>query len=111
MVWEADGTETGDTMAIIKRLLEDDDGFIIEWIVGLVGLLFLVMAYTLFMPVSNILIGTMVENGSPLAPTLWIRKMEIWAFLIFGVLCIAYPFVSAYRRTYDQGIVQQGGWR
>lgn len=111
MVREANGTETGDTMAIIKRLLKEDDGFIIEWIVGLVGLLFLVMAYTLFMPIDNILINTFVELGSPLAPNLWIRKTVIYSFLIFGVLCIAYPFVSAYRRTYDQGIAQQGGWR
>lgn len=96
---------------MIKRFLQPEDGFIIEWIVGLFGLLFLVMAYTLFMPVDNILINTFVENGSPLAPNLWIRQMVKYAFLIFGVLCIIYPFASAYRKTYDSGVAPYQGWR
>ena len=86
-----------------------EEGFIVEWLVGLVGLLFLVMAYTLFMPIDNILIKAFVENGSPLAPNLWIRQMVRYAFLTFGVLCIIYPFMSSYRRVYDPGM--RGGWR
>jgi hypothetical protein len=98
-------------MNLLIRFHKDESGMIIEWLVGLIGLLFLVVAYALFMPVENILIDTFVENGSPLAPNMFIRQMEIWAFLIFGVLCLAYPFVSTYRKTYDSGIQQMGGWR
>jgi len=95
-------------MAIIKRFLQDESAFIVEWIVGLAGLLFLLFAYTLFSPVTNILILNFAENGAPLAQLMWIKQMFTWGFLVFGVLCIAYPFVSAYRRTYDQG--KAGGW-
>lgn len=97
-------------MRTIKDFMQDTNAMIIEWLVGLFGLLLLIFAYVLFMPLNNTLILIMVENGAPLAQELWIRTMFKWAFLIFGILCIAYPFVSTYRKTYDQGI-QRGGWQ
>lgn len=109
LVRKADESEAGKSLAVIMNN-KYEPAFIVEWILGIAGLLFLVIAYALFMPVANILIGNFVEAGAPLAPMMWIRFCLIIAFLIFGILCLVYPFLSSYRKTYDQGIQQPPGW-
>ena len=81
-----------------------------EWLVSMVCLLFLIVVYSIMTPILNILVLIFSENGAPLAPILWIRFNYIWGFIIFGALCLAYPFLSGYRRTYDTGIDNTGRW-
>ena len=79
------------------------NAIIFEWVIGLFGLFFIILAYALFMPVGNLLIAAFVENGTPIAQLVWTRNMMIWGLVMLGVLCIAWAFMSSYRKTYDTG--------
>lgn len=96
-------------MNILNRFHNDEQGTIIEWIVALLGLFFVGLAYSFTIPIGNVLIYTFVENGAPLADLLFIRQMSIWAFGIMGVMCLLYAFVASYVKTYDQGELTWGG--
>lgn len=88
--------------SIIKNKSQPN-GIIMEWIVGLFGVFFIIVAYSLFMPVGNLLIAAFVEAGTPIAQLIWMRNMSIWGLVMLGALCIIWAFMSSYRRTFDQG--------
>lgn len=114
MVFKADGPETG--AAILKRdlmkltnFLKDESGtMIIYWLLALIGILFIIVAYAFVIPLGNILINVFVINGAPIAQMMWIRTATIWGFSILGVVCLLIAFMASYKRTYDQGIYRNG---
>ena len=91
-------------MNIIKYFFIDKSAMILEWIIGLFGLFLVILTYSYLVPFSNILINIFVENGAELSQMLFIRKMTIWGLMLFGVICLLYPFIATYRKIYDQGI-------
>jgi len=89
----------------VNKFLKDESGtMIIYWILALVGILFILIAYAFTIPLGNILINAFSINGAPIAQMMWIRTMTIWGFAIMGVLCLMIAFMASYRRTYDQGV-------
>ena len=86
-----------------KKNNSQPNAIILEWIVGLFGVFFIIVAYSLFMPVGNLLIDAFVEAGTPVAQLIYIRQMMIWGVVMMGILCILWAFMSSYRKTYDTG--------
>lgn len=95
----------------IRQFHNDENGNIIDWLLVLVGLFFLGLAYSFTIPLNNILINIFIENGAEVASMMFIRQMTIWAFALLGVFFMAIGFMSSYRKTYDQGITTYRGWR
>lgn len=91
-------------MKLIQFYKDDSGSMLIYWLLSLIGLLFLVIAYAFAIPLANILIGVFSMNGAPIADLLWIRKMTIWGFSLLGVVFLLIAFMASHKKTYDQGI-------
>ena len=87
----------------MKNLIKDESGVILAWASAILGLVFLIMAYAMFVPLGNIIQDNLIELGSPYAPQMFLRKMFIWTFVLMGAGCIAFALLSSYLNTYDQG--------
>lgn len=94
----------------IRQFHNDESGSIADWLLVLVGLFFLGLAYSFAIPLGNVLINIFIENGAEVASMMFIRKMTIWAFALLGVFFLAVGFMSSYRKTYDQGQIGYQGW-
>ncbi len=91
----------------MKNKTNQPNAVVLEWIIAIIGVFFIIMAYAFFMPLGNILIGVFVENGTPQSQLLFARNMSIWSFVFVGLTCLLWAFFSSYRKTYD---TSQTGW-
>jgi hypothetical protein len=87
----------------MKSLLKDESAVLNPLLAGLLGLFILVLNYVVFVPMENYLIYLVTSLGAPAGPAQFYGKMMIWGFVMMGVACIVYPFIYAYKKTYDQG--------
>jgi len=94
----------------LLQFYKDESGSIVDWLLVLVGLFFLGIAYSFTIPIGNVLINIFIENGAEVAQMMFIRKMNIWGFALIGVLLMVIGFMSSYRKTYDQGQTGYQGW-
>ena len=89
----------------MKNIIKDESGMLLAWISAIIGIVFLIFAYAMFMPVANIIQDSLIEFGSPYAPQMFLRQMLVWTFVIMGAACIIFAIASSYVHTYDQGQV------
>jgi hypothetical protein len=81
---------------------------VMAWISGITGLVILVLTYSVFMPFMSMLVNITTSLGAPSGVAFFLINTLRWGFIILGVVCIAYPFIYAYKTEYDQG---QEGFR
>ncbi len=75
------------------------------WIVAMIGVFFLTLAYALFMPVGNLIRDIFIELGGEYAPMMFIHQLTVWTFVLLGVGCIIYAIACSYMDTWDSGRV------
>lgn len=78
-------------------------GVIGAWVSGITGLVIVYFGYVVFMPMLEYFVQVTINLGAPAGNALFLVHCAIWGFIIFGIICIAYPFVYSYVQTYDQG--------
>lgn len=82
---------------------------IMAWVEGIAGLAIVVMAYSIGMPLISAFVFFTTSLGAPAGMALYLANNAVWAFIILGLACLAYPIIYSWKETYDQG--QQQGYR